>query len=116
AYVHIPKEKRNKLQPVSRKGKLVGYDQGGQYRILFDEETVASHSAVKFDESTVGGGSVALGDEEDESADDQEEAANGAGTVPPSGADGGTPNSSDMDFEMTDNNSGPSTSTPSRGQ
>ncbi|GIL79036.1 hypothetical protein Vretimale_62 [Volvox reticuliferus] len=114
--MHILKEKRNKLQPVSRKGKLVGYDQGGQYRILFDEETVANHSAVKFDESTVGGGSIALGDEEDESADDQEEAANGAGTVPPSGADGGTPNSSDMDFEMTDNNSGPSTIMPSRGQ
>lgn len=34
AYVHIPKERRNKLEPVSEKGVLVGYTPGGNgYRI-----------------------------------------------------------------------------------
>ncbi|GLI61680.1 hypothetical protein VaNZ11_004116 [Volvox africanus] len=54
AYVHIPKEKRNKLDPVSRKGVLVGYGDAGQYRILFSDNVVSVHSDVTFDERNVG--------------------------------------------------------------
>ncbi|GIL46321.1 hypothetical protein Vafri_3338, partial [Volvox africanus] len=70
AYAHVPKEKRNKLQPVSRKGVLVGYESGKQYRILFGN-VIGVHSAVKFDETAVGGSSEVS---DDESEEDPEEA------------------------------------------
>ncbi|GIL87124.1 hypothetical protein Vretimale_14240 [Volvox reticuliferus] len=54
AYVHVPKVKRNKLDPVSRRGILVGYGNGGQYRILFPDGVVSVHMDVEFDEKTVG--------------------------------------------------------------
>ncbi|GIL56110.1 hypothetical protein Vafri_11546, partial [Volvox africanus] len=82
AYAHVPKEKRNKLQPVSRKGVLVGYEQGRQYRILFDD-VIGIHSAVKFDETVVGGS-------HEDSDDDPEEVTEEAGGVPPPGGGGGT--------------------------
>ncbi|GLI63907.1 hypothetical protein VaNZ11_007039, partial [Volvox africanus] len=54
AYVHIPKEKRNKLDPVSRKGVLVGYGDAGQYRVMFPNHVVSVHTDVTFDERNVG--------------------------------------------------------------
>ncbi|GIL46498.1 hypothetical protein Vafri_3388 [Volvox africanus] len=83
AYAHVLKEKRNKLQPVSRKGVLVGYESGKQYRILFGN-VIGVHSPVKFDETAVGGSS---GESDDESEEDPEE----TGEVPPPGGGGGTP-------------------------
>ena len=38
AYVHVPKELRRKLDPVSRKGKLVGYESHSKaYRVLLED-------------------------------------------------------------------------------
>ncbi|GIL80329.1 hypothetical protein Vretifemale_9560, partial [Volvox reticuliferus] len=54
AYTHVPKEKHNKLQPMSRKGIFVGYEHGGHYRILFDNSSITKHSAVRFDETAIG--------------------------------------------------------------
>ncbi|GIL59722.1 hypothetical protein Vafri_14448, partial [Volvox africanus] len=67
AYVHVPKEKRNKLDPVSRKGTLVGYESGGIYRVLLDG-SVETCTDVRFDETTVG-----LERQQDESDDDAAE-------------------------------------------
>ncbi|GIL74079.1 hypothetical protein Vretimale_10366 [Volvox reticuliferus] len=53
AYVHVPKEKRSKLDPVSQKGTLVGYDSGGLYRVLL-ENGVEVCANVIFDETTIG--------------------------------------------------------------
>ena len=50
AYAHVPKVKRNKLDPVSTKGTLVGY-QANHYRILMDNGTVEVCSSVIFDET-----------------------------------------------------------------
>ncbi|GIL76859.1 hypothetical protein Vretifemale_6396, partial [Volvox reticuliferus] len=113
AYAHVPKEKRNKLEPVSRKGIFVGYEHGGHYRILFDDGSITKHSAVRFDETAIGNSRM-------DSDDDEEEADDGAGMVLPSGGGGGALDGSNMDIEMAENNSGPSTSSgqtaPPRGQ
>ncbi|GIL57455.1 hypothetical protein Vafri_12688 [Volvox africanus] len=103
AYAHVPKEKRNKLQPVSRKGVLVGYESGKQYRILFGN-VIGVHSAVKFDETAVGGSSEVS---DDESEEDPEE----AGEALPPGGGGGTPVSPSTDTRAPDVNRGASTST-----
>jgi hypothetical protein len=55
AYVHIPTEKRKKGEKFiarARKGYLVGYDDGLNYRVWFPNTTEVVKSAdVKFDES-----------------------------------------------------------------
>ncbi|GIL67494.1 hypothetical protein Vafri_20882 [Volvox africanus] len=102
AYAHVPKEKRNKLQPVSRKGVLVGYEQGRQYRILFDD-IIGIHSAVKFDETVVGGS-------HEDSDDDPEEVTEEAGGVPPPGGGGGTLANTGMELGTAEVNRGASTS------
>lgn len=60
AYVHVPKQKRNKLDPVSRKGVFVGY-QNGLYRVLFGSK-VEICSEVIFDEKSLMHSSTNLGD------------------------------------------------------
>ncbi|GIL80331.1 hypothetical protein Vretifemale_9564, partial [Volvox reticuliferus] len=113
AYAHVPKEKHNKLQPMSRKGTFVGYEHGGHYRILFDDGSIIKHSAVRFDETAIGNSRM-------DSDDDEEEADDDAGMVLPSGGGGGTLDGSNMDIELAENNSGPSASSgqtaPPRGQ
>ncbi|GLI66230.1 hypothetical protein VaNZ11_009969 [Volvox africanus] len=99
AYAHVPKEKRNKLQPVSKKGVLVGYEQGRQYRILINN-LISTHSTVKFDESTVG----------DRYEDSDEEDVEESGGVPLPGGGGDTPVNTDMDQGAAEVNHGASTS------
>ena len=53
AFVHIPKVQRDKLDAVSRRGVMVGYGNGKQYRILYNGK-VTLESAVKFDETRLG--------------------------------------------------------------
>ncbi|GIL69165.1 hypothetical protein Vretifemale_139, partial [Volvox reticuliferus] len=53
-YLHVPKVKRSKLAAVSRRGTLVGYGNGGQYRVLFPDGVVSVHMDVEFDEEVVG--------------------------------------------------------------
>ncbi|GIL49048.1 hypothetical protein Vafri_5519 [Volvox africanus] len=98
----VKEEKRNKLQPVSRKGVLVGYEQGRQYRILFDD-VIGIHSAVKFDETVVG-------DSHEDSDDDPEEVTEEAGGVPPPGGGGGTLANTGMELGTAEVNRGASTS------
>ncbi|GIL68887.1 hypothetical protein Vafri_22154 [Volvox africanus] len=98
----VKEEKRNKLQPVSRKGVLVGYEQGRQYRILFDD-VIGIHSAVKFDETVVGGS-------HEDSDDDPEEVTEEAGGVPPPGGGGGTLANTGMELGTAEVNRGASTS------
>lgn len=51
AYVHIPKEKRTKLDNISDPGILVGYMPGGNgYRILMDDGQIVTSRDVVFDE------------------------------------------------------------------
>lgn len=52
-YVQVPKEKRSKLDPVSRKGKLVGYSSHSKgYRVLMDDDgTIATARDVQVVES-----------------------------------------------------------------
>lgn len=56
AYVHIPKTLRQKLDPVSKKGILVGYELGSKaYRILMeDTKKIVISRDVTFDEGTEG--------------------------------------------------------------
>lgn len=50
-YVHIPKEKRKKLDAVSRKGIMVGYAEGSKgYRILLDDGSITVARDVIFSE------------------------------------------------------------------
>jgi hypothetical protein len=52
AYVHIPKEKRNKLDFKSIPGYMIGYSANTKgYRILLDNQTVMVSRDVIFDES-----------------------------------------------------------------
>jgi transposase InsO family protein len=53
AYAHVPKEKRNKLDAVSRPGRVVGYSTNAKaYRILLEEGGVLEAAcSVVFDES-----------------------------------------------------------------
>jgi histone deacetylase 1/2 len=51
AYVHTPKQFRNKLDPVNRPGVFLGYEPNSKaYRILVDNKIVVS-SSVRFDET-----------------------------------------------------------------
>jgi len=56
AYVHIPKTLRQKLDPVSKKDILVGYEPGSKaYRILMeDTKKIVISRDVTFDEDTKG--------------------------------------------------------------
>lgn len=52
AYAHIPKERRRKLDPVSVKGIMVGYQPDSKaYRILLPDNTVVVSASVSFDET-----------------------------------------------------------------
>ena len=52
AYVHVPKARRNKLQPVSEKGILVGYEpESKAYRVLLDTNKIKISADVTFDEA-----------------------------------------------------------------
>lgn len=55
-YAHIPKALRRKLDPVSQKGKMVGYDSHSKaYRVLLDSNnTVTVCRDITFDESVPG--------------------------------------------------------------
>lgn len=54
AYAHIPKEKRNKLDPVSERGIMVGYARDSKgYRLLMPDNTVSIRRDVIFDESVL---------------------------------------------------------------
>lgn len=51
AYVLVPREKRTKLEPVSRRGTFVGYSTNRKaYRILLDDNTVTEARDVSFKE------------------------------------------------------------------
>ena len=53
AFVHVPKQHRQKLDPVSEVGTLIGYEPGSKaYRILVDSRVVVSND-VTFDEAKV---------------------------------------------------------------
>jgi hypothetical protein len=53
AYAHIPRKQRQKLNPVTVKGKFVGYEQNSKaYRIYASGQISVSRS-VKFDETPV---------------------------------------------------------------
>ncbi|GFR51225.1 hypothetical protein Agub_g13600 [Astrephomene gubernaculifera] len=50
AFVHVPSQQRNKLEPVSRKGTFVGYERGSDaWRVLVDGRIVVSRN-VTFNE------------------------------------------------------------------
>ena len=83
-YVHVPKEKRNKLDPVNRKGVLVGYGRltGTKgYRVLLDNNRVELARDVVFDESVKASAPAPAPAEVPEHG----------GDVPDSAPDGGVP-------------------------
>ena len=50
AFVHVPKELRRKLEPVSREGVFIGYAPNSKaYRILTDDGNVLISRNVSFD-------------------------------------------------------------------
>ena len=53
-YIHIPKEKRTKLDPSGRKGIFIGYiDTSKEYRIYFPGfKKIEINRYVKFDEDS----------------------------------------------------------------
>lgn len=54
AYVHVPKEKRSKLDYRAEKGIMIGYPAFGKgYRILLDNGSIVSSRNVAFDETKV---------------------------------------------------------------
>lgn len=53
AFIHVPREKRDKLDAVSYQGTMVGYGTGTQYRILH-KGVVKVFSDVRFDETRLG--------------------------------------------------------------
>ncbi len=52
AYVHIPSQRRTKMQPPSRKGLFVGYTPNNQSWMVYipESKTVLSSRSVTFDE------------------------------------------------------------------
>ncbi|GIL95867.1 hypothetical protein Vretimale_1808 [Volvox reticuliferus] len=89
AYVYVPAEKRDKLDPKSQRGVLVGFGQGGQYRVLVDD-VVKVCSDVHFDEDDFSHPKLVM-DVKDESDDSDEDAKAPDGDGGPSGGGGGPP-------------------------
>ena len=74
AFVHIPREKRNKLDFKSQPGYMVGYSINGKgYRILLEDNTVVDSRDVIFDESpssTRGSPELLVANNGDDNGDD----------------------------------------------
>jgi hypothetical protein len=130
AYVHIPKEKRTKLDNISDPGIMIGYMPGGNgYRIMMDDGHIVTSRDVVFDERTgqasdtpheaaeepekIGDKSEEPSDAEDES-DDPPYTPPGGGDDDSDGDSGGDDASAADDTDAADNTGGAAASTGTR--
>lgn len=93
AYAHVPKALRNKLEPVSIKGTMVGYEPNSKaYRILIDNGRITVSRDVTFDESRKSGGTSIVGGDTAEISDLGSESEDGdhSGSMEDGAADGAT--------------------------
>jgi hypothetical protein len=93
AYAHVPKVLRNKLDPVSLKGTMVGYEPYSKaYRILLDDGRIQVNRDVIFDESRKHGETTGVGGDIVDVSDFGSESDDGDhnGSVDDGAADGAT--------------------------
>ena len=77
AFVRVPKDLRNKLEPVAQMGTFVGYEPGSKaYRVLVDGKIKVSRD-VTFNEKTRGRGGPGASVMDDEKSDSDDESDHG---------------------------------------
>jgi transposase InsO family protein len=90
AFAHVPKEKRSKLDSVSRRGVMVGYAPHSKgYRILLDSGCIVTSRNVIFDETCAAQSKEPAETELNPNEDQQDKSA--TNTVPAGAQPGSTP-------------------------